>query len=161
MNILLILPAFVCMLTRFDTKESIVQLLHFFETYVFADWQFLTFFLTLQVIDTFLLFYKAIVTKAVSARLFGIVCQKIFIYVCFLVLVHILANYTIDGQRNSFFGWFTAVAYSAVMVRESISILENIGSIRPDLVPPRILKWLKQYDKTGNFEAKETKKTAK
>jgi phage-related holin len=135
--------------------------MHFFETYVFADWQFLTFFLTLQVMDTFLVFYKALVTKSVSTKLFGFVFQKVVIYSCFLVLVHIMANYTIAGERNSFFGWFTAVAYSAVMVREGISILENISSIRPDLIPQWILKRLKQYDKTGRFEAKGVKKAAK
>ena len=161
MNMLFVLPAFVCMLTKLDTGESIAQLLHFFETYVFADWQFLTFFLTLQVTDTILLFYKAIVSKSVSAKLFGIVFQKMLIYICFLVLVHIMANYTIAGERNNFFGWFTAVAYSAIMVREGISILENIGSIRPDLIPHWILKRLKYYDKTGRFEAKGVKKAAK
>ena len=161
MNFLLVLPAYVCLFKIFDTKESFTQLMRFFETYVFADWQFLTFFLTLQVMDTFLVFYKAIVTKSVSAKLLGIVIQKIVIYSCFLVLVHILANYTIEGERNNFFGWFTAVAYSAVMVREGISILEHISSIRPDLIPHWILKRLKQYDKTGNFEAKGAKKAVK
>lgn len=161
MNILLVRPAFVCMLAKINTKESITDVLQFFETYVFADWQFLTFFLTLQVMDTVLLFYKAIISKSISGKLFGIVFQKILIYICFLVLVHIMANYTIAGERNTFFGWFTAVAYSAIMVREGISILENIGSIRPDLIPNWILKRLKQYDKTGNFDPKGTKKAVK
>jgi phage-related holin len=153
---------FVIMLLEvFDIESTWPQVIHFFETYVFADWQFLTFFLILQMMDTFLLLYKAVVAKSVSMGLIGIIFQKILIYICFLVLVHILANYTIEGERNSFFGWFTTVAYSAVMVRESISILENIGSIRPDLIPRWILKRLKQYDKTGEFEPKEAKKIAK
>lgn len=145
----------------FDIQANWPYMMHFFETYVFADWQFLTFFLTLQVMDTSLLFYKAVVAKSVTVKLLGAVFQKIFIYICFLILVHIMANYTIEGERNSFFGWFTAVAYSAIMVREGISILENIGSIRPDLIPLWILKRLKQYDKNGNFEARGAKKVAK
>jgi hypothetical protein len=144
-----------------DLKSVWPQVMHFFETYVFADWQFLTFFLILQVIDTFLVFYKAVVAKSFNIGLLGIVLQKIFTYICFLVLVHILANYTIEGEKNSFFGWFTGVGYSAIMVRESLSILENISSIRPELIPHWILKRLKQYDKTGNFETKEAKKAIK
>jgi hypothetical protein len=137
------------------------SLIHFFETYVFADWQFLTFFLILQLIDTFLVFYKAVVAKSFTTKLLGIIFQKIVIYICFLILVHILANYTIEGERNVFFGWFTAVAYSAVMVRESIAILENISSIRPELIPFWILKRLKEYDKSGNFEQHRVKKATK
>jgi hypothetical protein len=134
---------------------------HFLETYVFADWQFLTFFLILQIIDTFLVFYKAVAANSFTIKLLGIIFQKIVIYICFLVLVHILANYTIAGERNGFFGWFTAVAYSAVMVRESISILEHISSIRPELIPHWILKRLKQYDKSGDFERPRVKKATK
>jgi hypothetical protein len=47
------------------------------------------------------------------------------------------------------------------MVRESISILENIGSIRPELIPQWVLKKLKQYDRTGRFEQKQPKKVIK
>jgi hypothetical protein len=134
------------------------QLMLFFETYVFADWQFLTFFLILQVMDMSLVFYKAFAAKSIRIGLLAVVFQKVFIYTCFLILVHILANYTIEGEKNNFFGWFTTVAYSAVMVRESISVLENINSIRPELIPHWLLKKLKLYDRTGNFEQKESKK---
>jgi hypothetical protein len=85
-----------------DLQDVGPQVLHFFETYIFADWQFLTFFLILQIMDTTLLFYKALAAKSVNMGLLGVVFQKVFIYICFLVLVHILANYTIDGQRNNF-----------------------------------------------------------
>ena len=133
----------------------------FFETYVFDDWQFLIFFLMLLTIDMILNFYKSFSTKTLTLKLVGILFQKVLIYTCFLVLVHIVSHYTIDGEKNSFFGWFSSVAYSAVMVRESISILENISSIRPELIPLWILKRLKHYDKTGEYTRRSTRKVSK
>lgn len=147
-----------CILSGANLKHRWQHVMQFFETYVFADWQFLTFFLVLLTIDMVLTFYKAFASKSINVKLLGIIFQKILMYVCFLVLVHIVSHYTINGEKNNYFGWLNSVAYSAVVVRESISILENIGSIRPELVPQWMVKLLKHYDRTGNFNRRPVKK---
>ena len=50
-----------------------------------------------------------------------------------------------------YFGWFDDLAYSAIVVREAISIIENIGAINNNLLPPWILKRLRQFDSTGKY----------
>ncbi len=147
-----------CILSGADLKDKWQEGLLFFETYVFADWQFLIFFLMLLTIDTILTVYKAVTCGNISIKLVSIFLQKVLMYVCFLVLVHIVSHYTINGEKNSFFGWLNNVAYSALVVQESIFILESISSIRPELVPQWLLKLLKHYDKTGNFSKRPGKK---
>jgi hypothetical protein len=44
------------------------------------------------------------------------------------------------------------LCYAALLVRESISIIENIGAIKPDLLPKWILKRLKSFDDKGQFQ---------
>jgi phage-related holin len=129
-----------------------------FEQYVFADWQFLTFLGVLVCIDTLLGLIKSYKTGSLSLRFFGLVAGKVLIYACFLVLAHIVSHYTIEGVKNEFFGWFNNFAYSAIIVRESISVLENMGAIRPGLIPDWILKKLKQYDKNGRFDSRPSDK---
>lgn len=140
--------------------QLIVKGFYFIEQYVFADWQFLTFLGVLVSIDTLLGLIKSFKMRSLSGKFFGLVAGKIIIYVCFLVLAHILSHYTIEGEKNSFFGWFNNVAYSAVIVRESISVLENMGAIRPGLIPEWILKKLKQYDKSGKLDSPPVNKIA-
>ena len=38
------------------------------------------------------------------------------------------------------------------MVREAISIVENIGEIKPDLLPAWVLSRLKKFDESGQFK---------
>jgi phage-related holin len=124
----------------------------FVETYVFADWKFLTFLGILLLIDTFLSIVKNWDTKKSVRKITILLFHKLIIYTCFLVLVHIIAHYTIEGKPNEFFGWFDNVAYSALIIRQSIFVLENMAAIQPNLIPAWILKRLKQYDKDGAFE---------
>jgi hypothetical protein len=44
------------------------------------------------------------------------------------------------------------LCYAALVVREAISIIENLGVIKPGLIPLWILKRLKQYDNEGTFK---------
>jgi phage-related holin len=142
-------------------KHKLCYWMHFTEKYVFADWQFLNFFVVLVTIDTVLGWYKACKGGSFSIKLLHMLIQKIIIYICFLVLVHIVSHFTIEGEKNSFFTWFNSFAYSAIIVRESISVLENMGAIRPGLIPSWILKKLKQFDKDGFFTARPGNKTPK
>ncbi len=133
----------------FYYTEKLYDWLHYIETYIFADWQFLNFLLVLLSLDGILEIYIAYKNKVFNFKSIGLLFQKALIYTCFLVLVHILSHFTVEGEKNSFFGWFNGFAYLAIIVRESIYILENMTTIRPGLIPGWIIKKLKQYDKEG------------
>lgn len=132
-----------------DWPCQLRQWLHFVETYVFADWQFLNFLVVLTAVDTALLIYQHTQVRSFGFKTVGQIVLKCALYACFLVLAHILSHFTIEGEKNEFFGWFNKLAYSALIVRESISVLEKMSVIYPDLLPNWILKRLKQYDQNG------------
>lgn len=119
------------------------------EKYLFADWQFVIFLLILVSIDTLLGLAIAWHENNLDAADFGAVFKKVILYLVLLILTHVLVHFTIDGHANTIFGWFNSAAYSAIMVRESLSILANLGKLYPGLVPTSIIKRLKQFDEDG------------
>ncbi len=46
---------------------------------------------------------------------------------------------------------FSAIARSLIVEREGISVLELIGEIRPGLINPNILAYLKKFDASGKL----------
>jgi phage-related holin len=125
--------------------------LQFIETYIYADWQFLNFLLVLVVVNSVLGLYVQYHKRSLSKKLINLWLQKILIYSCYLILVHIISHFTIEGEKNQYFGWFNGIANSALIIRESIYILENMGTIRSGLIPQWMLKKLKKYDRDGCF----------
>jgi len=122
-----------------------------FEKYLFSDWDFLYFLCIIVAIDTFFGVWKHYKLRTLSSKGFADFFTKIIVYFGFLVVCNIMVHYTISGQQNMYFGWFDDLAYSAIVVREAISIIENIGAINNNLLPPWILKRLRQFDSTGKY----------
>jgi toxin secretion/phage lysis holin len=131
-------------------------LVHILEKYVFSDVDFLISLGIVIAMDTVLGFWKHWKSKTVSSQGFSKFISKFVIYGFALVLTHTLTNFTINGVPNSLFGWIDTVIYSAIMVREAISIFENIGAINNNILPSFILKRLKQFDEKGNFMGNDT-----
>ena len=132
---------------------ALVPLIEFIEHYMFHDWDFLLRSLVpLMILDTLLGMCKAIKRKNLSSKLFGMVLEKILIYGVVLILANVLTDYSVVGVQNNIMQWFDNFVYAALMVKESISILENIGDIRPNLLPRRLLDLLKEYDTKGKFK---------
>jgi hypothetical protein len=127
-----------------------------FEKYIFSDWQFLYFLFVAIGLDTFFGVWKNIKYCTLSAKGFGGLFTKVTIYFGFLIVTHTMVYYSVQGKQNVFFSWFDSFAYSAIMVREAISIIEKIGAINPNLIPGFILKRLKQFDSDGKFESTPT-----
>ena len=121
------------------------------EKYLFNDWQFLSALFVLVLPDTFLGIWKNLKNKSLSSRDFAGFFEKIGLYASFLILTHVLLTFTVSGKEIGVFAWIDNVFYSAIMVREAISILENIGAIKPDLVPAWILAYLKKFDASGKL----------
>jgi hypothetical protein len=124
----------------------------FVNEYIFSDWQFGIFLSIAVILDTVLGFIKHYKRGDISSVGFAKLFNKIITYGAVLIITHLLVNFKIGGERNIIFSWFSQVAYSAIMVREAISIIENLGYIKQDLLPPWILRRLKQFDESGNIK---------
>lgn len=83
------------------------------------------------------------------------IMTKLFVYSCLLIVAHVLGGYTIDGQTTTTFTWFRSLMSTALIVRESVSIVENAGKISPNLVPSWIRKYLRDFDENGFLKMKD------
>lgn len=123
-----------------------------FQTYIFNDWAFLIYLVILILLDTILGVWRAYKYHQINSSKFGGFIIKVVLYAIFMVVVHNLSNFSTNEFTKSIFRWVQELCYAAVVVREAISIIENIGAIRKGLIPEWILKRLKTYDEKGNFE---------
>lgn len=122
-----------------------------FNTYIFNDWSFLVYLVIMIMIDTILGVWKAFKYGNLSSARFGGLVVKSVLYAMFLVVIHNLTNFSTNTVTTSIFQWVEELCYAALLVREAISIIENIGAIKPDLLPKWILKRLKSFDENGQF----------
>lgn len=122
-----------------------------FNTYIFNDWSFLVYLVIMIMIDTILGVWKAFKYGNLSSARFGGLVIKSVLYAIFLVVIHNLTNFSTNDVTKSIFMWVEELCYAALLVREAISIVENIGAIKPDLLPVWILKRLKSFDEKGQF----------
>lgn len=126
-------------------------IIHLFEKYLFDDWVFAAFFTVLVALDTITGIWKALKYRNFSSMGFGRLISKVAVYFIILCLAHNLRHYKIDGHENGFFQWADDFFYTALVVKEAISLLENLGAINKSLVPLWILKRLKEFDQTGDY----------
>jgi phage-related holin len=124
----------------------------FVNEYMFCDWQFFTYLTILMFLDLILGVWKHIILETISSAGWGKAIKKFVIYGIVLILAHVMENYSINGTKNILFAWMPIMMYSILMVKESISILENIGVIYPNFIPKWLLSKLKEYDKNGKFK---------
>lgn len=125
---------------------TLAPLISWFEKYIFSDWEFLIFLGVIVAVDTLLGVVKALYLREFSSKGFGMLLRKILVYAGALVATSALVRFTVDGAPQGAFRFFDNVVFSAIMVREAISIFENIAEIDPDAMPKWILKYLKKFD---------------
>lgn len=125
---------------------AIAPVIAWVEKYVYSDWEFLKFLFVVITVDTILGLVKAFVQKQVSSKGFSMVLKKIIIYTSALITTSALVKFTVAGAPQVAFGFLNNVVFSAIMVREAISIFENIGEIDPNVLPSWILKYLHKFD---------------
>lgn len=122
-----------------------------FERYVFGDWEFVKWLVVLVIVDTGLGFIKHWIKHDVSSKAYGMIAKKILVYSCVLILSHVMSNFEVAGSAVDSFVWFRYFACSALMVREALSIVENVEEICPGFFPKAIITKLKGFDNiTGN-----------
>ncbi len=121
------------------------------EKYFFNDWEFLIYLFLMIVIDTILGFLKHYKRGTVSSKAWGKIITKLISYGSLLIVGHILAGFTVQGDCITSFNWIRTFVYTSLMVKEGISIIENIGAINESFVPKWLLKKLKEFDEQGKF----------
>ena len=126
-------------------------LMELIEKYLFKDWDFFKFFFPLIIMDTLLGVIKNWKYGTLSNDAWGKVLWKMLTYGFILILAHIITHFTVDGQVVIVFSYFDEAIYSALVIKESISILENLGAVNPNLIPKWLLQRLKQFDTSGKF----------
>lgn len=117
-----------------------------FERYVFGDWEFVKFLIVLISLDTLLGFVKHYIAKDVDSRAFAMIAKKLIAYSSVMILSHVLSNFAVGGESVDSFVWFRYFACSALMVREGISIIENLEDIMPGFFPAWVIRRLKGFD---------------
>lgn len=109
------------------------------ERYVVGDCHWVVYLAVLMVLDTILGFTKHWITHTVSSKGWGDVGIKLLLYTAVLILGHTLGSAEIAaGTGTGHLTWFKTFSCVFLMVRETISIVENIEEIKPGFFP----KWL-------------------
>jgi len=124
--------------------------LEFFKEFIFNDWKFMAFMAVFIVLDTITGVVKAWKRGTVSSQGFTGVMIKVFVYGAFVIVLHGLESFSEKAAVQMAFDWVGTLGYAAVLVREAISIIENLGAIKKGLIPEWILAKLKDFDQDGN-----------
>lgn len=115
-------------------------------------------------IDTLLGIWKGFINNKVSSKRYEKFLKKVIIYAVIVFVAHGM-RYASGGEGTSdaaktFLNWIKEALLFAVLVRETISILEKAGAIWPGSVPKWLLKRLEDFDENGNFIAEPAKETS-
>lgn len=122
-----------------------------FDQYIFNDWKFLPFLVVVMIVNTITGIWKS--WKLHTFSIFEMIpFAKIIIYALFMVIVHGLTYFSENDWVMTAFSWVQQTCYAALIVRESVSTVENFGIISPGLIPKWILKRLKDFDDNGSFK---------
>lgn len=128
-----------------------ISVLAFINQYLFSDWKFGVQLCVVVMIDTFFGIWVNLKKHRFSLAGFSKFITKVIIYWAFLCVVHSITHFAVEGERNAIFGWFSMFAYAALIVKEAVSTMLHIETIKPGSIPSWIIKRFVQYDETGNF----------
>ena len=124
----------------------ITPFIELFEKYVFGDWEFVKYLVVLVVIDTILGFSKHYIKHDISSKAYGMIAKKIVSYSIVMIVANVVATFRVGGEQIESLVWFRYFACSALMVREAISIIENLEVISPGFIPKSIVRRLSEFD---------------
>lgn len=129
-----------------------------FGYYVFSDWEFLKFLVVLMVLDTTLGFIKHWISHDLSSKAYGMIGRKLIVYSAVLILANVISHYKIDGETQTTLQWFGTFCCTALMVREALSIIENVEAISPGFFPKSIIRRLNDFNsETGEINKENGK----
>lgn len=113
------------------------------ERYVVGDCHWVLYLAVLMALDTILGFTKHWLTHTISSKGWGDVGIKLLLYTAVLILGHVLGNVEYAaGTGTEHLTWFKTFSCVFLMIREAISIVENIEEIKPGFFPKWFVKRL-------------------
>lgn len=132
---------------------SALEVWQFTTKYIFNEWQFLISLVILMVADTILGMTASWIRHELSSKGIWMIAKKVFVYFWILITLHVMTYFIIHNEDapTRIFSWVTIPFYTAMVLREVISIFENAGKIDPRIIPTVILKRLKQFDENGRY----------
>ena len=123
--------------------------------YIFQDWEFAKWIGVAIAVDTIVSLVKHWLHKDISSEDFWHkFATKIFIYIMLLIASNFLTNYTVNGHVVGPTQWVGEYLCVYMLIREGISILENVNAITP-VVPLWLLKRLKDFNEKGEYVNKK------
>ena len=119
--------------------------------YVYQDWEFAKWIAVAVAIDTMAGIVKHWCRKDISSEEFWTkFSKKIFVYIILLILSNILSNYEVRGHIVGPTQWISEYLCVFMIIREAISILENVNAIMP-IVPKWLLRRLRDFNEKGEY----------
>ena len=140
-------------LCSFFVALPVSWLAEFLEHYVFGDCHWVIYLAVLFSVDAILGFTKHWLNGTTSSKGFGDAAIKLLLYTAVLILGHVFGHVeAAAGGQSQNLTWFKTFSCVFLMVREGISIVENIEEIRPGFFPKWLVKRLyviqgKEYGK--------------
>jgi phage-related holin len=123
----------------------------FFQKYLFDDPEYLVFLCILIFLDTSLGIWHAFRQRQIDPEKFGDILVKIVIYAVFIIVGHILANFTVSGDKLTGGEYLKFLIYLSMIVKEALSIFKKTAQINPKLLPKWLVERLKGFDETGDL----------
>jgi len=125
-----------------------------FAKYFFDDWEFVGFLGALVFCDTVTGILAAVKNKCFSSKKMGATVYKVLVYSITLIAVHAITRHTVSGKPNVVVGLFVeyldATLYTFIVLREAVSIHENLKKLGYGLMPvfleKKISEWLTKKD---------------
>ena len=137
----------------FIVSLPVNAILNFCSVYIFSDWEFVRYLVVAMVLDTALGFIIHWRNKDL-----GMIAKKLITYSAALILSNIVTNFTVHGEKVGTLEWFGTFVCTMLMVRETLSIIENIEEISPGTFPKAIIKRLKLFDSETGERIPKNKK---
>jgi toxin secretion/phage lysis holin len=123
--------------------------------YVFEDWVFVLHLFIIIVIDTVLGVIYSIKQKNFSSWGFGKVFNKVTIYFLVLIATHNAGGYFVKSNIRFIVEILDSTIYSAIILREYLSILEKVSVLGIWTPPEWIVEKMKIWYETGKMDKKE------
>lgn len=114
--------------------------------YVFSDWAFLKYLIVLVTIDTILGVVKHYKTKDLSSKAFGDLGSKLLVYTSVMIMANVLTHFSVGGEEQTYLQWFGTFCCTSLIIREALSIIENVEAIFPGFFPKWIIKRLQDFN---------------
>lgn len=116
-----------------------------FNKYIFSNWDFALILAIFVSLDTATGIWKAWKLKKVNSNRLGGVFSKLILYAIVLAITHGMTTFGSDSLA-----WAQEGIFAFLLIREGLSVLENVSVIHPGILPKSILTRLAAFDDESN-----------